>query len=522
MKKDLQDYIARLKEETLDTATVKDTMLRIKSVLDLNFSNCERDIQDGDCTKVQLVEEYKEEIEKEGKEDPTFETRLMLLMTEYDACKELCRLEGKKRIELNALMNEAKKKMTKIGAAPLYNTIHLEETKMTTIIVTMRELQRQKMFRGEKDYNKVSADELLEAIHKTKEYKEAEIKDMLISSLQKRIRFLDEYGYIDDYIEKNNDALEDAGLPELKRVRLNPIADEEYDENRQRVYREETEDIGVIDVFRIDNLKKLPLEDLLVLETFWKSKYFTERMKLTEAMIAIDSLGLWPIFMEEDEKAINSIDDKRISDALKKDLALTYLAQNKDIITPEMEKKYIEFLEQTHMVQTETTAEEMEKQSKYLKTSYALTRDLILGHCMILDKLKNKELNVKNWGTVNLEEFVELADVQNTQAFAVEMPSFRGTFVFALEEDRIEEYFAERDYGSFFKKINFPKFRGRIDENYGRAMALMLLPTSKHFVNYLKAKYEEDPSQELVAELATNIAGIKKIKSGKIRSERTK
>ena len=78
-------------------------------------------------------------------------------------------------------------------------------------------------------------------------------------------------------------------------------------------------------------------------------KELAERLEVSEALAAIDFLDLWPIIMDEDESAVERIDDTLLSNALKRDLALTYLCKNGVKVTPKINRQYKKFLNENNL-----------------------------------------------------------------------------------------------------------------------------------------------------------------------------
>jgi large subunit ribosomal protein L17 len=137
-----------------------------------------------------------------------------------------------------------------------------------------------------------------------------EVRKIMINSLQKNISYLEKIGVIDEHIEKVNKSLENLDLSELKYIKRNPLTDDNVeivpdgillpieDENgnkieylkENRVVKEEDEDIGVIDSFETENLEKLSVDDLLLLNIFWEAKAIDARLELSKAKTTVDHL----------------------------------------------------------------------------------------------------------------------------------------------------------------------------------------------------------------------------------------
>lgn len=514
MEKKIQDFIENLKSRTMDTENMRKAILRIKRNLDDLLDCCEDEIKDGEITKEQLVQEFLEEYRNEIKETPNYQSRLTYLLSQYESCKRILKSDKKDKGAFQGFINEAKKREASNPKEELYNSINMKEQIITNIRYAMRDIQFERKMKKQPVNSAISNEELLKKIHEIKNRLAEELKDKMIPSIQKRVYFLDEYGYLDEYIKINNDALENLGLAEISQERRNPLPDVEYDMEGNIRNTEEFEDMGVIDVFEKCNLKKYSPEELLILELFWKSQYFTERLEISEAFAAIDFLDLWPMMMNEDESAIDKIPDEKLATAIKRDLALTYLMKNKKAITPELEEKYVGFLKQNGIVPKNTTIEDVEKQTAELQIAFDLASELALGECVIIDKLRNKEIEVKNWGLVDKSNFKDIDPINEKVIIAAEMPTFRGPLLFSLDEDSVKDFFEKKGTASKGEKLKLPRYKGNIDSEYSKAMSMLFLPTSVYFKKYITEKYSENPSSPLLSQLAINFADAKKIKKG--------
>lgn len=511
MEKELQEYIEKMKEHTLDTKDIKKAILRIKRVLESNFECCKEEIESGELSREEILVDYLKEYEKESIEEPDFQMRLTYLMSQYEACRQIIKSSRKNKFELNSYINTAKRMEKEYPNEQLYNTINEKEELITVLRIAIRNAKVDKLKKNQ-NYNEISTEEILEKIFEVKSVLDNEIKDRLVKSLNKKVRFLDEYDYIEDYIEENNEALRDSGLPGIQVQRLNPIADIEYDEERNLVKREEFEDMGVVDFFRISNLKEKSVDELFVLELAWKQKYLTEKLEMAEAFSTIEFLNLWPMILNEDDSAIENIDEKDIKSALKRDLALTYLIKQKEGLSPELEEKYLEFLKKNNMVQKNTTMEEIYSQTKLLKNTYWTANDLMLGESVLLDKLRKKEINVKNWGIIEDVEFDGLDTSEDKMVIGLEMPEFRGPLLLRVDKGVFADFLETKERSQYCSKIKLPKFREYMNEDYSKALATLFLPTSIYFKKYVSERYEKNPTSPLYSKLAIDFADAKKIK----------
>ena len=515
MEKDIKDYIEKVKSSAMDSKDLRDAILRVKRNLDHIFDCCQLDISDGDLTKEQIVKDFLEEYEKENQKIDTFQSDVTYYLSQYEACKRILNLDKNQR---NKLINDAKKKEASNPRETLYYKLNVEEEMMVALRVAIKKIREENRLRGIYNYNVINPEDVIEKINEMKKNTDKQIKDAMIPPLQDKISFLNEYGYIDDYIKENNEALEKAGLPGIQQVKRNPLPDICYDENRNIIPIEEYEDMGVIDFFSRENLEKLSPEELLVFELFWKSKYLNESLKISSALSSIDFLDLWPTIIDKDEKEIENIDESKLELALKRDIALTYFLNKKKSLTPELEEKYMTFLEKNKLISKDSSIEDIKKETEKIEKVYSIARDVLLGESVLVDKLLNKEIKAKYWGVV--QEEIPGEGSGEDKVIAVEMPSFRGTLVFSINEQSVEEYLKNKN-GRFRGRIErLPKYKRKFDENYSKAMASLYLPTSKYFKKYVDQKYKENPESPWLSDLAINFADSKKIKKEKIREER--
>lgn len=519
MEKELEAYIEKLKSHTFETEETKKAILKIKKCLDKEFDCYELDLADGDITKQEIVAIFLQEYEenKENEEDD-FQSTVTILFSKYEACKKIIKMGRKNRSELNALINIAKQKEEN-KKDTLYDTICMDEEMETCLRGAIRGIKELKKIQGKKEREEVTSEEILDRIFQIKQETGEELKTKLIHSLQKRICFLENYGYMDEYIQEANTSLENAGLSGIKQVKRNPFLDGLYDGKGNIINQKEIEDMGVIDMFETENLEKLSPQELFIMEAFWKSKYFLARLELFEGLSTINFLNIWPMIMDENSSVIENIDDKKIVIALKRDLALTYLVQNREAITPELEQRYIRFLQKNGMAQTETTMEEIDKQSKELKEISKIANDIALGECVLVDKLLNKELEVQNWGTVDESEFEDSDPNTEKIIIAMDKQSFRGPLAFSIDENSINEFLKKKNRNDKQQSVKLPKYKGKLDESYSKVMASLFLPTSVYFKKYINGRYQENPNSTLLTKLALDFAGGKRIKEKKLDRE---
>lgn len=512
MEKDLQEYIEKLKERTLDTKDLKKAILRIKTSLDDLSECCEADLRDGDITKEQILKDFLDEYKKDTIEPSEYQTVLTLLSSEYEGCKKILKLAKGNKKEYFDLINYAKKYEKDNSTEKLYHTINSQGELNTLARIALRSSKKVNIMKNPTQNIPITHEDILTAISNIKNTVEKQIRRHMQPSLEGMMYFLDNFGYLDEIITKTDELFDETGLSELKAVKRNPIPSKEYDIHNAR----ESEDMGIIDFFKKENIENLSPNELMLLELFWKTKYFNARLDISEALSVIDYLDLWPMLLEEDKSAIENIDDDKLNIALKRDLALTYLIRNKNSITPELEQRYVKFLEDNGMTQKGTTYEEIETQSKELEGALSISNDLVLGECVIVDKLLNGQLGETNWGTMDNSEFDDADEHdENKVIIAINHPNFRGPLLIAMSKEHITSFVNEKNTGTKLKKLKFPKYKCKISEEYSHIMSNLLLPTSPYFKKYVTEKYVQNPESPLYEQLATEFAGAKKIKTPK-------
>jgi len=504
MEKELMDYIENLKKSTLDKkdlTNIKKSISKVKTILDNIFECSKRDIEEGDYTKEELLEEYLEEYKKSIEEPSYYQPFLTLLFSEYDTCKEIIYYYKKEPNKFNALMSLAKQKEQLNSTENIYHDINMENEALSIIRLAIRRIKTAKFFETGEINPSFKKEEILNSIISTKNQASLQIKKEIHSNLNRILSFLDEFGYIDESIEACNEILIKLGLSGLVNTKRNPLPAEEYDIQGNRINTEEFEDMGVLDFFKPENLKKLSPEELLVFDLIWRKMYFSARLEISEAFSAIEHLDLWYDLLEKDPSVIQDLDDQKLSIALKRDLALTYLIKNKKSIPPECEERYLKFLEENEMSQKSTTSEEIQKQTEVISGTMNIANDLVLAECIIVDKLLEGKLGAKNWGVLDEDE--------ENVVFAVDLPNFRGSCLFSAQKDTFNLYLKEKNKQT---KSKYPKYKGTIDDDYSLVTQTLLLPTSTYFKKYITQKYRENPSSHLYEQLATGFAGSKKIK----------
>lgn len=341
------------------------------------------------------------------------------------------------------------------------------------------------------------------------------VKGIMIDAIHDVVLMLEEYGFIDEYIDESNFQLEQLGLGGVQYKKRNPIADEqyqvEYDEKGKVKFDKkgnvikkkvkDAEDIGVIDALSKENLEKLSLEDLILMLAFWECKYLDERMRVSKAMATIKTLGLWDDVLEGNEQDLQRLEDVKIKGALKKDLALSYLCGEKLVITDKMRKQYQRFLEEEGMFSGVQLEEELETTQPEAMNLRMATRDIATLEYLIMYLLQVQELKPEVWGVLKEDETVEDEGV----TVAVESRTFRGPLLMSISKQALQGLL--RTDGS-----NYPVYPKELDKTYCDIMSKIYIPSNKFFNNLVKNAFKENPESKFLA----NLAG-KKVKQGETR-----
>ena len=340
MEKELQDYIESIKLSSLQAKDAKNNILRVKKSLKKWNNLYKKELENGEITREEVIKEFIQMFSEENIGVDTHQQQVSYSFCSYEACNEIIKLGKSCKIRFNALVNDAKRKLKENPDKPLLDIIEPTEEMSVILRRAIKYISAEKKRRG-LDYTNVKSDEILQWVNDFRNNLSESLKDKMIISLQQKIGFLEEYGFLDEYIDENNEHLKKSGLPEVQLEKRNPLPDVMYNSNGEEISPEEHEEKGVIDHFDRANLEKLSLEELFLLELFWKSKYFNAKLETLEAISAIDCLELWPILIDGEDSEIEGFDDEKIKNALKKDVALTYLLRSEKGITPEILKNVL-------------------------------------------------------------------------------------------------------------------------------------------------------------------------------------
>lgn len=507
---EFKKYIEKIKNEEMDPTKAKEYIIKIKRYLDEFINNCQ-----GEISKEEALEQFLEEYNKELKIIKPSTARIMYGVSQYNACKILLNLSKSNKMKFNNLIKTAKQREKEGGFGTLSNSLNTEEQ----LIVTLRNALRQNVQLNEKG--------LQGFLKANKAEYEKVLKSDFIKRIEESVVYLDEYGALDELVERANSVLEKMNLSGAKIRKRNPLPDERYDKDRNIIKYDEKgklckydksgnlindeedlfkyeEDLGVMEILDKEYLSNVSVENLLLLDLFWKAKQLEERGNVSKAMLTINLAGLWPTILNEDEETIKNLDDTLISNTLKRDKALTYLYGSVDNITTRMKRQYSKFLKDNNLPKNGKIEDDVEIEKVEIENLIYLSRDVSLESCVVVSKLMEKEFDIKNWGVLNEENYLE---GRKELGIYIENPDFRGGILIGLPEFMLKNFFQKED-------LNLPKFKHpeKIDNAYEEIMSEICLPVTPVFKEYMLRKYFEEPSSELYAKLAG-----KKVKNKGIR-----
>lgn len=468
MKSDFKGRIEEIKNEQMNPEETKKYILAIKKVIRPVYENCKDEM-----SKEQIVSEFLEEYEK----DLQFRGNARAIyfdMSKYDIYKRIIQESKANKQSFNGIVKEAKK---------------MEDTQKRTVISNLQSEYKQEMVSAVRNIIRTKGatkdKDILSAIEEEKGKLEKNIRTQMVHIIHSSVCMLEEYGFLDEYIESSNDDLEKLGLSELKYLKRNPIPDEQYDSEGNLV--KDVEDIGVIDALSEEELEKVPVEELLLMTAFYESKYFQERLGISNAMSVIKTLNMWNEILHGDDKYIKEFDNEKIEGALKKDLAINYLCNDNLEITNKMKKQYRKFLKTQGLEDSKEIEYEVKETTMEMNNLQSAGVDISILEGLIMQQLKSKSIKMKKWGVLEVDE--------NDVAIALESKKFRGPLIMGVPKNIIKKYCGTDEN-------SFPKYDKKIDETYSNIMAKLYLPTNTFFKKTLKKAYQENPESKSIANIA--------------------
>jgi len=156
-----------------------------------------------------------------------------------------------------------------------------------------------------------------------------------------------------------------------------------------------------------------------------------------------------------------------------------------------MKKQYRRFLEEQNLSYDIQLEEEVQQMLPEISNLEAMAKDVAVLECLILHQLKSKDIRVKKWGVIPDEQCEPTEGI----AVAIENTNFRGPLVIEVPEYILKEFLkgSEKDFPTYDKKL---------DPTYSSIMSNLYLPANKFFNNTVKKAYKQNPSSQLLADLA--------------------
>ena len=460
------DYLRYLELLKKDNLNIEATKIYILKILEL-FNKFAEDTAD-ELTEEEALAEFLDAYREELKFTPGEILKQAYILNQYCAYRNILNMYKVKKQSFIRCLDEAKKAEKKSKKEELRLTLDSKKQ----IMISLREILRKNPNISEKD--------LLSLIQRRKSAISDYLKNELIKSIQTDVAFLNEYGKIDEYIEYANEILKESDLEEISYQKRNPIPDEygdgkgnwirydeakkeyvKYNDNGKRVKDGEDlskyeQDIGVIDAFDEDFLGKLSLEDLYLMDTFWRSRYFDEVLQLAKAMYTMENLGLWNKVLNGKKDEIANISEEDILQCLNSD--------------PGNEEELI--LEEIMLIRN-------------------TAKDLTIQECALVSKLKTKDFSFKSWGVIDYSDKDEHVKV------AMNNTNFRGTLVIAVPKNILKEYIDGE-----ISKLPIFKNTEIANEEYANIMKVLYIPATDFYKKRVMEKYNEKPTSNLYASLA--------------------
>lgn len=468
MEEKFKKIIESIKEETVDPKDTKKYILAIQRVLQEVYENCKDELSEEEILS-DFLEEYAKDLEFRGRADTIYYG-----MAKFEAYRGVLKEFKGNKSSFNSIVRDARKmESTQVGSLIQNLQTDYREAMVSAVRYVMRT-------RGI-----TSTSEIIATIEEEKDKLEADLRKKMTRIIHSSVSMLDEYGFLDEYIESSNEDLEKIGLSEIQFSKRNPIPDEQYDSEGNLV--QDVEDIGVIDALTEEELEKIPLGELQGMAAFYESRYLQERLGLSKAMSVIRTLEMWDTVLHGSESDIDAFDDTKIEGALKKDLAVTYLSKDILNITHKMRKQYRKFLKQYGMYEKKTIEEEANDTIPELDNLQGAATDTAILSGLIMEQLKTGSIKVKKWGVLEVDE--------DEVSIAIESRNFRGPLVMGVSRSLIQRF-----YGT--TEAQLPQYDKKIDETYHNIMSKLYIPANNFYRNAVAKAHAEKPDSKVIADLA--------------------
>lgn len=468
METNFKKIIEEIKEETVDPKDTKKYILAIRSVLQRVYDNCKGEFSEEEILS-DFLEEYEKDLDFRGDA-----TSIFYGMAKFEAYTGVLKEFKGNKSNFNSIVREAKKIETTEQGKLIQN---LQTDYRNAMVSAVRYVMRARRISSTSD--------IIAAIEEEKEKLEADLRKKLTNIIHSSVSMLDEYGFLDEYIESSNKELEQIGLSEIQFQKRNPIPDEQYDSEGNLV--QDVEDIGVIDALTEEELEKIPLGELQGMAAFYESKYFQERLGVSKAMSVIKTLEMWDVLLHGSEADIEAIDDTKIDGALRKDLAISYLSKDVLNITNKMRKQYRKFLKQYGMYEKKTIEEEANEVAPEMSNLQGAVTDIAILEGLVMEQLKTGSMKVKKWGILEVDE--------DEVAVAIESKNFRGPLVMGVSKPLIARFCRTSE-------SQLPKYDKEVDATYSSIMSKIYIPANNFYRKAVAKAHAENPDSKVIADLA--------------------
>lgn len=473
-KKELDEIISG----SLDSKKTKKDILRIKKLLNSLVENCKEE-----ATKEELLQEFIDAYKSELKTTKNIEEAYGLIL-QHRAYKELLNRYRRNKGSFDKVIIEAKKREKANNKEDIPIIRNLDEC----MVGAVRRLLRKGNIKSEKM--------LVDSISILKSKIDQTVKKNLITEIQEDLAFLNEYGFLDEYINSSNEMLRELGLEKLKYLKRNPIPDEKYDSDGNLI--KDDEDIGVWDSFDTEYLEKLTIEQLTRMASFYKEKYMEARIAISEAMTVVDFLDLWDDMLEERNSTIENLDEDSVKNGLKNFEALAALFKfiNNTEITEGIEKQYSMFLEKNGIRQKRTIKEEFKEKKAELENIRAAATDIVFSQCLSIYQLYSKDIKVKSWGVLKQDKRTQ--EIDDAISIVIEDSDFRVPYIIVLPKNILFNDLGIQD------ESELPELKNpdRIDEQFVKTIENLYLPTNVFYKKTVGEYYTKNPYSKLIASLA--------------------
>ena len=495
-------FLEQLKKDDIGTDEIKPYMILIKRCIEKYAESYEENE-----TPEKISKDFLQDFIDAENNNLETATNASLLLAEYNSCKQLIEvLEQEKmgvlspEININSIMSSAKKVEQYKGSEDLTNKYSLNLTEAMALL--LRKIIRE-VPEATSNHKK-----LLKAAVARKELLEGQLKEILIPSIQRNVSFLNDFGVIDKLIDESNTYLSEIGLEDLnvckrfeppaeyringKNIRFGKDGELHKYDPSGKIIRDDDPlngypyDFGVLDSLDTEFLEgaklgqpHLTVEDLYMLDVYWKEQYTCEKLKLGNAITTFKHLDLWKNIFKISEEEIKSIKEEDITNANKKDVALSYLSRYTGKIPEKAKTQYARFMTKSGLPKFGNLEREVASQQPFFNAISDSLQGVYLQQNYVLSNLQAGNFEVSDWGLINEGDVND--EGEKIYTIAVENPKFRGPLIFAVPENWVKAYFSK-------KNMKFPKFKdvGEVDQTLQFMVSKLLIPASYHYNKTLK------------------------------------